>query len=243
MNINKDHHLILKDVYSYDVSSCHYNILKRFGFDLSKIDKEDKLKRNIQIGLMMRENSNLISLLRKTTTNLIDAYISENKVSDDQIVLRQYDGIIVLIPLKETNLGGMPIDFRDNFEIFISSINKRMYIARSSKGKMKIKGIPNKYDELNYYYENICKINFANKDRIFKRLQKIKDEFLATKSPLLFGIPTEKGKVNIFLKDYGEIEIEENTLKVIDVDDIDKQRYFDFYISPFSKSIVIEFIR
>jgi len=243
MKINEEHHLVLKDVYSYDISSCHYNILKRYGFDLSQIDKVDKLKRNTQIGMMMRDNPALISLLRNTTNSLIDSYISENSLTDSQIVLRQYDGLIVLTPLRETNLQGMPIDFRDHFEIFISSTNRRMYIARSSKGVLKVKGVPNKYDELNEFYEKICKINFANKERIFKRLQEIKDEFMSTKSPSLFGIPTSKGKMNVFLKDYGELEIAENTLKVIDVGDIDKNRYFDFYISPFSKSIVIEFVR
>ena len=233
----------MKDVYSYDISSCHYNILKRYGFDLSNIDKEDKLKRNTQIGLMMKDNPNITSLLRKTTTNLIDSYISENNLKDEDIILRQYDGLIVLKPLRETNLSGMPIDFRNHFEIFISAINRRMYIARSSIGKMKVKGVPSKYDEIEYFYERICKINFANKDRIFKRLQEIKDEFLNTNSPFLFGVPTIQGKVNVFLKDYGEMEIAENTLKVIDVNDIDKEQYFEFYISPFTKSIVIEFVR
>lgn len=243
MKINERHKLILKDVYSYDISSCHYNILKRYGFDLSNINKEDKLKRNTQIGLMMKNNPRVTSLLRKTTDNLIDSYISMNKIKDEEIVLRQYDGILVLVPLRETNLSGMPIDFREHFEIFISSINRRMYIARSSRGNIKIKGVPSKYQELEYFYEKICKINFANKDRIFKRLQEIKDEFLNSQSPFLFGVPTVNGKVNVFLKDYGEMEIAQNTLKVIDVDDIDKERYFEFYLSPFTKSIVIEFVR
>jgi len=243
MKINASNKLVIADVYSYDISSCHYNILKRYGFDLSHIDKNNKIKRNTQIGLMMKDNQRITSLLRKTTTNLIDSYISVNNIKENDIILRQYDGIIVLKPLKETNLNEMPIDFRNHFEIFISSMNRRMYIARSSSGEVKIKGVPNRYNDLEYYYQKICKINFVNKDRIFKSLQEIKDEFLSTQTPFLFGIPTRNGKVNVFLKDYGEMEIAENTLKIIDVDDIDKQRYFEFYISPFTKSIVLEFVR
>lgn len=243
MKINESLNLVLRDVYSYDISSCHYNILKKYGFDLSHIDKEDKLKRNTKIGLMMKENPKITNLLRGTTTTTIDKYLSANSIAEDDIVIRQYDGFLVKKYLRELDIDGMPLDLRDHFEIFISSTNRRMYIARSTKNRLVVKGVPNKYDELIYYYKKICNINFSNKEGIFKNLQKIKDEFLETTSPFLFGIPTVKGKVNVFLKDYGELEIAENTLKVIDVEDIDKEKYFNFYIAPFARSIVIEFVR
>jgi hypothetical protein len=66
---------------------------------------------------------------------------------------------------------------------------------------------------------------------------------MTTNNARMFGIPLKNGKVNIFLKGYGEMEISPQTLKIIDTGDIDKERYFKFYIEPFTKSIVIEFVR
>ena len=66
---------------------------------------------------------------------------------------------------------------------------------------------------------------------------------MQNKDAKLFGIPSNNGKVNILLKGYGEMEISQNTLKIIDTNDIDKERYFQMYIVPFTKSIVIEHIR
>ena len=40
----------------------------------------------------------------------------------------------------------------------------------------------------------------------------------------------------------GEIEIDKQVAKIMNIDDIDKQRYFDFYIRPFIESIVLEFV-
>ena len=66
---------------------------------------------------------------------------------------------------------------------------------------------------------------------------------MSSNNPKLFGVPLKNGKVNIFLKGYGEMEISPQTLKIIDINDIDKDRYFKFYIEPFTKSIVTEFVR
>jgi hypothetical protein len=92
-------------------------------------------------------------------------------------------------------------------------------------------------------YEQLCKINYANKTSIFKSLHKIKDRFMKEDNPNLFGVPINDKKVNIFLKEYGEIEVSKSALRIIDIDDIDRNRYFKFYIEPFTKSITAEFVR
>lgn len=210
---------------------------------MSGIDKDDKLKRNIQIGQMMRANPNITSLLRNTTNSLLDEYISKNGVEDDEIVIRQYDGMLTTKTLKIIDIGGMSLDFRHHFEIFISSINRQMYIASATNGDIKIKGVSHRYREIDSIYKQICKINFLSRKSIFRNLQKIKDQFINSTDPYLFGVPINDEKVNVFLKEYGELEISKNTLKIIDIKDIDKEKYFSTYIEPFTKSIVFEFVR
>lgn len=243
MNINENVKLILRDVYLYDIEACHYTIMKKLGIDMPGIDRDNKLERNIYIGKMMSRNPKLTSLLRNTTRSIIDEFISRNNIKEDHIILRQYDGIIITKALQESNIQHIPLNMRRHFQIFITSIDRKMYIAFDSQYQTSIKGVPFRYTAMDKIYEQICKINYANKDSIFRQLQRIRDKFLSSNNAKLFGIPLKNGKTNIFLKGYGELEISQQTLNIIDTDDIDKERYFKFYIEPFTKSIVTEFVR
>jgi hypothetical protein len=217
--------------------------MTKLGMDLTGIDRENKLERNIAIGKMMRRNPKITSMLRNTTRSIIDEYITRNNIEENDIILRQYDGIIITKTLKQTNVNHIPLNMRRHFQIFISSVDRRKYIAFDSQLQTSIKGVSHRYDAMDKIYEQICRINYANKDSIFRNLQRIKDKFMTSSNAKVFGIPLKNGKVNVFLKGYGEMEISPQTLKIIDTDDIDKERYFKFYIEPFTKSIVIEFVR
>jgi len=243
MKINEKLKLVLRDVYLYDIEACHYTIMKKLGYDLSGLDENDKLQRNIQIGQMMSKNPKLTTILRTTTQTLIDEYILRNHIKDDDIVIRQYDGILLMKRLHETNIQEIPLNMRKYFEIFIISIDRKMYIANDNNREITIKGVPFRYEKMDQIYKRLCQINFANKTSIFKNLHKIKYDFLNSTDAYLFGIPTKKDKYNVYLKGYGEIEVSKQTLKIMDTDDIDKERYFNFYITPFTKSIVIENVR
>jgi len=241
MNINKNCKLFLRDVYSYDISACHYNILKSLNYDISKIDKEDKLKRNIQIGMLMRDNPKLTTVIRSTTESLINEYILRNKISDHDIIIRQYDGFITTKPLKNDLNQYIPIELRSIFINFIISIDRNMFIATDGN-QTSIKGIQNRYEEIDKIYKKILSINYSNKNSIFTSLQNIKDEIFNSSNALLYCIPTSEKKFNIFLKQYGKFEISDSMTRILDTDDIDKRIYFDFYIKPFFESIVIEFV-
>lgn len=210
---------------------------------MSGIPYEDKFERNKQIGQMMRENPRLTSILRNKTESTIEEYILLNSISPDEIVIRQYDGLIITKALRETKVGQIPLDLRKNFEIFISSIDRTRYIARDSRGEISIKGVPLRYPEMDEIYRKICLINFGKKSAIFKMLHKIKEDLLNSSDPKLFGIPLKNEKFNILLKRYGELEVSRPILNIMDTDDVDKQKYFDLYIAPFTKSIVMEFVR
>ena len=84
MQINKNKKLILSDVYLYDIESCHYSIMQNLGLDMTGIERDNKLERNIQIGKMMRKNPKLTSLLRNTTNSIIDEYMRVNEITEDE---------------------------------------------------------------------------------------------------------------------------------------------------------------
>jgi hypothetical protein len=243
METNKNLKLVLQNVYSFDIEACHYNIMKKLGLDLSGVNIEDKLERNTQIGKMMRRNPRLTTLLRTTTETIITEYIRQNHIEPDDIVIRQYDGLLLTKPLKITSIGDIPLNARRHFFIFISSIDRKKYLGVDVYRKVTIKGIPFRNDKIDSIYVKLCDIlNSNSKSVIFTKLQRIKDDLMNSNDPTLFGIPTKDGKVNIYLKEYGEMTISFQTLKIMDPDDIDKERYFKHYLEPFTKSIVVEFI-
>jgi len=241
VKINEQCDFFLRDIYLYDITACHYNILERLGLDVSHLDKSDKTKRNIQIGLMMRDNPSLTSILRDITESTIDEYLLRNKVAHSEVVIRQYDGIITTRRLNETTDRYMPLTLQRVFNIFVISIDRNRYLAHDGK-EMVVKGVPHRYQEMDLFLEKLARLNFSSKTSVFKGMQRIKDEILTTKNALVFGIPTGENKYNIFLKNIGELEVSKGTLKIMDVEDIDRQRYFDFYLRPFTEAITMEFV-
>jgi len=240
MQLNPNLPLVMRDVLIYDIEACHYTILKNKGYDLSHIDPEDKLGRNIMIGQMMRDNPRITSLLRGTTESIINDYININNIQDDEIVIRQYDGLILTRPLHVTNIGHIPLEQRQVLGTFVTSIDRKSYIALDNNKEVKIKGVAFRYKAMDEIYKKLCLMLDVNKNSLFTRLQKLKDEFFESENPVLFGIPVKNEKFNIFLLGYGELEVSQSTLKIMDTDVVDKERYFKFYIEPFTKSIVYE---
>ena len=102
--------------------------------------------------------------------------------------------------------------------------------------------MPNKKEEL---VDLKAGIEYLKSIPDFSNLsQEIKNEILESKDPYLFAIPTEKNnKYVVFLKEYGEVEVSSSTLGIIETDDIDKIRYFQKYILPFTKTLTFEFVR
>lgn len=243
MEINKDCKFFLRAAYSYDIAACHYVILERLGVDLTGIPKDNKRERNIKIGLLMKENPRVTSILRSTTKSLIDESVLKNNIKDDEIVLRQYDGLITTKQLSEISNQYIPLELRNIFDAFLISIDRKKFLAFDSiLSEVAIKGVSYRYPRIDGIYEKLIKINYAKKVSVFSDLQKIKDEVMFSSDPMLYAIPTSEGKYNIFLIRYGQVEISESMAKVMDPSDIDRQRYFDFYIRPFSEAIVVEFV-
>ena len=240
--INQECKLYIKNVFLHDISACHYTILERFGFDLSKLDKKDKAQRNIQIGMWIRDNEELGKFLRNITTSTIDEYILLNEISEQDIIVRQYDGLVTTRFLRETE-NYIPLPQRVRYDFILISFDRRKYIAHNEqRGILSVKGVPYRYPEMDKVYKQLAlRLTHMKGDTIFQKMREIYDEIMESKDPLLFCIPTSDDKFNVFLKGYGEVEISKSTTKLLDTRDIERIRYFDHYMWPFIESIVVEF--
>jgi hypothetical protein len=239
MQINKNCKLFLQDVYSYEISSCHYSILKKSGFDVSNINYENKEERNIQIGKIMRDNERISTFLRTTTNSVIDVYLKNSNITNEDLITRQYDGVITSKPIRNSD-SFLDLQLKAIFNVFIISSDRNKYIATNYKDYL-FKGISNRYNEVDFIYKKILNINFASKYAIFERLKEIKYEVLNSKNHLLYCIPTENN-FNIILKDFGQTEISKSISRLFNLDDLNREWYFNHYIRPFTESITIEFL-
>ena len=239
MEINKNCSLVLNTVYSYDISSCHMNILKRLGFNVTELQATDKVTRNIKIGLMEKENERLSNILRSITNSTINDYLNRNHINSDDLITRQYDGFISKKPLNTLDLH-LPLGLREIFDTFIISSDRKNYIALSSKGTT-IKGISNRYPRMDEFYSKILKINYNNKESIFRNLQLIKDEILTSSDPYLYTIPVDEQYI-IHLNNYGPTRISKNIIRMLDTKDLNRMEYYNQYIKPFAESIILTFL-
>lgn len=243
MKLNSDR-LIVRDVFSYDIEACHYNLLVTFGYDMTHIDKENKLKRNIQIGKIMRDNQTIKSRLRETTTKIIDDYIAFNEIEESDILIRQYDGIITTKRLMETEKSILPLAMQNRYDIVLISIDRGKYIAFDNlRNRVKIKGVPNLYDGIKEYYRKLIKIvDIENKSGVLSNLGKFKISFDKEQDLNVFAIPVNEDEVEIIFKSFGQIKIKKNTLYYMDDEEIDKNFYYDVYLHSFVQSVVLEIL-
>jgi len=241
MKINPNVNLFLRDLLSYDIGSCHYNILKNLGLNISSIDPKDKATRNIKIGIMMKENPQLIPILRNITESTINEYITRNGINENEIIWRAYDGIVTSKSIPEADMY-MPLELRGIFEVFISSFDRTKFLAKYQNGEISIKGQSERYEIIDKFYTKILSLNFLSKNAIFSGLQKIRDEIFLTKDAKTFCIPKDDGKFYVMLNGYGQTEIGESMIRMMGTDDINREWYWSHYFEPYCKSIVKEFV-
>jgi hypothetical protein len=235
--------LVLDNVYSYDITSCHYTILKNLGFDVSAIDKDNKFERNKTIGIMMKNYSGLSEILRSTVYEIVDEYLKKNEISEEDIVTIQYDGFLVKKSLQLFKNESFPMELKAFYNNVILSFDRIMYIAKG-KNETIVKGMSSDYKEIMYFYDKLLSLNFLNRYSVFKGLDLIKKDFFECKDVSKFIISTSEDSFYLYLKNFGQVEISKNLLDSSEFDDndIDKSWYFETFMIPFCRSICYDFL-
>jgi hypothetical protein len=235
VKINNNCRLFLQDIYYYDLKRAFFNLLISYGFDTTNIP-EDKEKRNIAIGIIIKDNPRIGHILRSTVNNIVDKTLKDNNVKENELITRQFDGIIVTKKLNNIIENFSLLIYR----IFIISLNRKYYLAISEDNNIFVKGISKKYSNLNKIYQMFSEINYLSKSLIFKKLDNIKETIFSTEDINIFCIP-EKTTENIVLKKHGIISIKPEVKDFLDIRDIDRKWYYDHYFKPFIESLFVEF--
>jgi hypothetical protein len=192
----------------------------------------------------MRDNESIKTRLRATTDRIITDYINFNELTEEDIIIRQYDGLITTKRLLETEKSVLPLEQQNRYDIVLISIERGKYIAFDNlKNKVKIKGVPNLYDGIKKYYKMLIKIvDIEKKSRVLSNLDTFKTTFENEKDLNVFAIPANEDEVEMIFKSFGQIKVKKNTLYYMDDEEIDKSFYYDFYLHSFVQSVVLEIL-
>jgi hypothetical protein len=241
MFLSKDCPLILSHLFYYDIQACNYNLLKYSNIDnIKKIDYEDKIKRNIQIGILQKHDEYIKIGLNLGVNDLISNILKTNNLKTEDIILRASDGFITKKHIQYTE--GSKLILKTKIAKLIIDVTRRKYLLIDQGGQIEIKGVqskPNDITFLNFFN----KVNFTSYNKLLSSIEDFRQNFLSSKNINYFTHTINENEVTLPIKsDIGSIRLKKIDLDVIDINQIDKKKIWDEIVWPFCQSILVSYI-
>jgi len=238
--INQHCHLILRDLYYYDIVSAFPTILNNQNFDFGNVDLNNKMERNLFIGKKQIGNKNLSGFLNDSVNDLTDFYLQYNEIDDEDVIFRQKDGFI-LTKLLTNNNAFIEMKLRHMLQLLIIDVDREKMIYFDEDGNLSVKGVRHYYKQLDTIYKKFYDINFYDKNILCIQLQNIKDACLNNKDISFYGIDEDDDGRMLFMYKNGKT-ICTKDIEFIEPEKIDRQKYFNVYFKPFLDSIFMEVV-
>jgi hypothetical protein len=229
----------MRDLYYYDIVSAFPTIMQNQNFNFGDLDLSNKEARNIFIGKKQIQNKNLSIFLNESVKNLTDFYLSINEINDDDVVYRQKDGFIITKPLVKNDMY-IEMTLRHTLPILFIDTSKTLICYINESNEIEVKGIRNYYDKLMDVYKRFFDLNFYDVSVLTRQLQIIKDDFVNSKDKLMFGINGDDIQYTFILKNGKKIRTFDPDF--VELNEIDRYKYFDYYFKPFMDAIFMEAI-
>lgn len=236
MKISKECNLVLMDLYFYDIQACYYNLLKQINWNLDEIEFEDKTKRNIQIGLLQKQNPRLAKYLLETSESIIQFYIEKNELTGKDIIVLQRDGLISTCPLQ-CNDATLELKFRSNISKMIIDIKRKSFLTIYSSGDVSVKGVPNKPIDIGFYglFKNL---DFCSKRNLILGLNIMRKHVLESQNKEWF-IFQKDDQFIVSVIGAGEIILSKSVLHRLDINEIDRKLLWDEYLWRFVQPLIL----
>ena len=206
-------------------------------YDFGDIDLDNKQERNIFIGKQQIKNKNLSSYLNDSVKYLTDFYLQYNEIDDEDVIFRQKDGFILKKILPKNNLY-IEMTLRHVLPILYIDITREKMIYFDENDELYVKGVRYYYDRLSDVYLKFKDLDFYNKKILCVQLQDIKNSVVYCEDKLFFGMNGDDVQYTFILKNGKKIRTYDPDF--VELEEIDRQYYFDVYFKPFLDSIFIE---
>lgn len=234
--------LIMRDLYYYDIVAAFPTIMGKQFYDFKDIDLENKEERSKFVGIQQINNPQLSSFLNQSVKNIIDYYIRDNELKDNDIIFRQKDGIITTTRLTN-NSQFIELKMRNMLSLLIINTKRDCMLYYDDFGNLSVKGVSHYYKALDAIYKKIFEFNFYNIKILMQQMENLKYKVLnpTFDNISLYGIQ-HKGEeeYTFMLKDNKSIKVRD--VDYVDPSKIDTWKYFNHYFKVFLDPIYLEVI-
>lgn len=228
--------IVFDKTYYYDIRSAHVSAMKHFGYDVSKLEELPKVKRNIEIGNMCRDDSELSKKLIEFIRYNVVKFVERNSLD---ILMNQYDGVISCQKAKILNPVCDEVTFVEKFSTnVLVIIRKDFYFAITPETAI-VRGVQNKSVGLEQFFFE-CFKDVPNTISSLRSTMLLMSERLydANCDVLTFGIP--RGEALEFVCK-GDLTVRVKDPDDVSCSDIDTPWYHRKYLNTFIKEICKSF--
>lgn len=178
--------MYIRDVITeYDIEHANISIMLDINYINEKTYKEmekmDKKKRVVKVGLMMKEDRNLYNLLQTGFNKYIDLFIINNKIETSNILEINHDAIWLIGRLpKILEFNKIRFIQKNKFtSLYQCNIKKApiQFFYDSEKDKIKTRGFNNETsDLLDKIKEILLDKEFGDEDSVYTKLHQLNKE-------------------------------------------------------------------
>lgn len=165
--LNKDiSFFVSRELFEYDIESAGFNILKRFNLvnkdTINKIESMDKKQRQIYIGVMMKEDRDMVSKINDGFIEARRLFFHHNNILDSDVLSIKKDAIFTFKRCHNTVFDNIKFIEKNNYTSYYN-LNKKELYYNSFLNKLDVRGISDASLDLhaNYmmmYFKKLFKI-------------------------------------------------------------------------------------
>lgn len=178
--------MYIRDVITeYDIEHANISIMLDINYidekTYKEMEKMDKKKRVVKVGLMMKEDKNLYNLLQTGFNKYIDLFIINNKIDTTNILEINHDAIWLIGRLpKILEFNKIRFIQKNRFtSLYQCNIKKAsiQFFYDSEKDKIKTRGFNNETsDLLDKIKEILLDKEFEDEDNVYTKLHQLNKE-------------------------------------------------------------------
>ena len=228
-------------VAEYDIHAAHASALYFIkGPELyNKLMKMDKLSRNTQIGLMMRDDPHLHEKIAALILKWFNNFCQVNNINESNFISSTRDSLLLLNkkPIKTSFENGI-VEFRNKEGEYTSYIRvKNMEILYDGmSNNMRIKGVSSEYVEGNQSFVKLFRQLLAlvelsknvPMNQVLKKANLIRNKYIDSKDPSLYASIMDANKY-VYIVD-GERVISDTILSNKNAVLVKSDNYINFFL-------------
>lgn len=216
--------LVSNEIIEYDIKSAGFNIMKKYKllelYKLKYLESLDKKRRQIQLGLYLREKKELNKILSEKFVEIRQWFFEQNNIKDEDVLSIKKDAIIVTRRCLNTQLDNIEFVEKNIYTSYYHLNNFEFYY---NKDTIDIKGIDDALLEYHKEYmldflHNFFKMNeISNRKKVIELIKEFSYYYKQRK--LEIGYYRELNKQSLYrLND----KLFESTMGIKDIGDVNQ---------------------